>query len=397
MYETHPFGSHNTPSSFVDVLQHNLSTDSASDDEYHSEHETYIRTAMEPGFDTYSSSPSSYGYSIHDPYHFYSTDFFRGYSGKQFQPQPYQQQSHPSTLIYNLASHHQHQLNNHGVNPFPTPPHSPWTHSMAPNALPPSSSTSHPLSTSSYSIIASSDMSTKIPNNSLMVRHSSTSRISSSSSSSSLASLSSSTNNLSSTNNPSSTKPSAAIHTSNNVAPVPILRGRRMLRETSEKGRIFQCEMEGCEKAFKRAEHVKRHMRVHTGERPFVCPHPGCNKYFSRSDNLTQHIRIHTKTIKKASSSSSLSSSFSSTSSFSSSPSSSSSSSLLPPSRSLMPSSSSSSTLSSSASQPLHGFSLEQFYHQQINAATGPLPIPSLKSVPSNNHRSLSPPNLIAS
>ena len=46
------------------------------------------------------------------------------------------------------------------------------------------------------------------------------------------------------------------------------------------------CPIPTCGRLFKRLEHLKRHVRTHTQERPYVCPH--CRKAFSRSDNLAQ-------------------------------------------------------------------------------------------------------------
>lgn len=56
----------------------------------------------------------------------------------------------------------------------------------------------------------------------------------------------------------------------------------------STKGRVFQCTgFPGCNMSFTRSEHLARHKRKHTGERPFTCPY--CSKNFSRLDNLRQH------------------------------------------------------------------------------------------------------------
>lgn len=55
-----------------------------------------------------------------------------------------------------------------------------------------------------------------------------------------------------------------------------------------------------CVKVFRRSEHLKRHMRTHTQDKPFVCTFPGCGAMFSRRDNHTRHLharhlRAHSK------------------------------------------------------------------------------------------------------
>ncbi|KAG6879578.1 hypothetical protein C0992_001192 [Termitomyces sp. T32_za158] len=57
------------------------------------------------------------------------------------------------------------------------------------------------------------------------------------------------------------------------------------------KSKAFVCPLFSCGRMFKRMEHLKRHLRTHTMERPYACPQ--CNKKFSRSDNLNQHLRTH--------------------------------------------------------------------------------------------------------
>ena len=61
------------------------------------------------------------------------------------------------------------------------------------------------------------------------------------------------------------------------------------------KGKLYKCTgYEGCHMVFNRAEHLARHMRKHTGEKPFQCDI--CLKHFSRLDNLKQHKgNVHSK------------------------------------------------------------------------------------------------------
>ena len=54
----------------------------------------------------------------------------------------------------------------------------------------------------------------------------------------------------------------------------------------------YYCPIEGCIRRFSRSDELTRHMRTHTGQKPFQCRI--CMRYFSRSDHLTTHIRTHT-------------------------------------------------------------------------------------------------------
>lgn len=56
--------------------------------------------------------------------------------------------------------------------------------------------------------------------------------------------------------------------------------------------RPFACFLENCRRRFTRSDELARHMRIHTGQKPFNCSI--CNRAFSRSDHLTTHIRTHT-------------------------------------------------------------------------------------------------------
>ncbi|XP_072231329.1 early growth response protein 1-A-like [Leuresthes tenuis] len=64
------------------------------------------------------------------------------------------------------------------------------------------------------------------------------------------------------------------------------------LCKTPPHERPYACPAGGCERRFSRSDELTRHVRVHTGQKPFQCRI--CMRSFSRSDHLTTHIRTHT-------------------------------------------------------------------------------------------------------
>lgn len=56
--------------------------------------------------------------------------------------------------------------------------------------------------------------------------------------------------------------------------------------------RPYACPVELCDRRFSRSDELTRHIRIHTGQKPFQCRI--CLRAFSRSDHLTTHIRTHT-------------------------------------------------------------------------------------------------------
>ncbi|XP_006783561.1 E3 SUMO-protein ligase EGR2-like [Neolamprologus brichardi] len=75
----------------------------------------------------------------------------------------------------------------------------------------------------------------------------------------------------------------------------PILRPRKYPNRPSKTPvhqRPYPCPAESCDRRFSRSDELSRHLRIHTGHKPFQCRI--CMRNFSRSDHLTTHIRTHT-------------------------------------------------------------------------------------------------------
>lgn len=73
---------------------------------------------------------------------------------------------------------------------------------------------------------------------------------------------------------------------------IPVVKLNRDKLDKNDPKKKHKCPI--CDLRFQRPEHVKRHLKSHSLEKPFVCDEPLCNKRFNRKDNLKAHLKkIH--------------------------------------------------------------------------------------------------------
>ncbi|CAG11178.1 unnamed protein product [Tetraodon nigroviridis] len=61
------------------------------------------------------------------------------------------------------------------------------------------------------------------------------------------------------------------------------------LAEEGEKP--FQCEFEGCDRRFANSSDRKKHMHVHTSDKPYLCKM--CDKSYTHPSSLRKHMKVH--------------------------------------------------------------------------------------------------------
>ncbi|KAL9004287.1 MAG: hypothetical protein Q9188_002892 [Gyalolechia gomerana] len=85
-------------------------------------------------------------------------------------------------------------------------------------------------------------------------------------------------------------RPSGLI--SANLPPAPqSMMGQFNSKLSSSTQKKHKCKV--CDKRFTRPSSLQTHMYSHTGEKPYACEVPGCGRHFSVVSNLRRHRKVH--------------------------------------------------------------------------------------------------------
>lgn len=85
-------------------------------------------------------------------------------------------------------------------------------------------------------------------------------------------------------------RPSALVGTSLPPAPQSMM-GQFSSKVSSSTQKKHKCKV--CDKRFTRPSSLQTHMYSHTGEKPFACEVEGCGRHFSVVSNLRRHRKVH--------------------------------------------------------------------------------------------------------
>lgn len=77
----------------------------------------------------------------------------------------------------------------------------------------------------------------------------------------------------------------------NGLPPPASMMGQFNSKVSSSTQKRHKCKI--CDKRFTRPSSLQTHMYSHTGEKPYACEHDGCGRHFSVVSNLRRHRKVH--------------------------------------------------------------------------------------------------------
>jgi len=86
----------------------------------------------------------------------------------------------------------------------------------------------------------------------------------------------------------SKSKPSMRFHSkAHEVQPLKVMKKIQLNKDRDDSAKVFRCDT--CDYSSMCKDRTRRHMRTHTGEKPFGCPY--CDKKSIQKEDVVQHIR----------------------------------------------------------------------------------------------------------